>query len=220
MSRQSRSLYPNGVMPNGLKNGFTLVELLVAIAVLGLLLTTAFGALSVGSRSWERGVARAEATQNLRRSVDFLRRQFAHLTPISEVVGREQVIAFTGSPGGVRFVAPAPESLGDAGMVIVALEIEERNDDVAVWFGVAPLDPGQPTDLDKDGIYRRSLFTELAGASISYFGSQKIDEEPQWHADWQRDADRFPTLVRLVTSEIDGPNSPDLIFRIRSEELL
>ena len=46
--------------------GFTLVELLLALAIVGLLLTIAFGGLRVATAAWTRGEDRAEAHQHVR----------------------------------------------------------------------------------------------------------------------------------------------------------
>ena len=47
------------------KSGFTLLEVMVAMVVLTLIMTSAFGALRLGERSWEAGLARA--TESSRR---------------------------------------------------------------------------------------------------------------------------------------------------------
>ena len=46
--------------------GFTLLELLLALAIVGALLAIAFGGLRVAVTSWQRGEDRAEAHQHVR----------------------------------------------------------------------------------------------------------------------------------------------------------
>jgi len=77
--------------------GFTLVEMLIAITILGLLMTSAFGALRLGGKSWEQGIRYADNTEALRSSSDFLRRQFAQLQPLTWHDGEQTVIAFEGN---------------------------------------------------------------------------------------------------------------------------
>src|SRR5438105_13930015 len=46
--------------------GFTLVEVLIALAIVGMLLTIAFSGLRVAMAAWTRGEDRAEAHQHVR----------------------------------------------------------------------------------------------------------------------------------------------------------
>ena len=48
------------------QRGFTLVELLLALAIVGALLAIAFGGLRVAVGAWTRGEDRAEAHQHVR----------------------------------------------------------------------------------------------------------------------------------------------------------
>lgn len=198
-------------------SGFTLIELLVAVAILGLLFAVAFGSLSIGARSWERGIARADDNQDLRRSIDFLRRQFAQLTPLADNGGRERRIAFAGSADIARFVAPAPESVA-TGFVVVTLGIDRRGTDVSMWFAVAPLDPGAQSEFAGAIPWRRTLFAELADATISYFGAPFDDGVSNWHREWNTNATRFPAIVRIASVGADGTRRPELLFRIRAQE--
>ena len=198
-------------------SGFTLIELLIAFAVLGLLFAAAFGSLSVGARSWERGLTRADENQDLRRSVDFLRRQIAQLTPLTEREEREERIVFTGRRDVTQFVAPGPESVA-TGFVIVTVGIDRSSPDVSVWFSVAPLDPGNEASLSAATPWQRTLLAELADAKISYFGAQFDDETGAWHDEWAEDATQYPGMVRIASMTTDGTEQPELFFRIRARE--
>jgi len=182
-------------------------------------MTAAFGSLTLGSRSWERGISKADANQDLRTSIDFVKRQFAHLIPASRNVDGENRIVFTGEPDVARFVAPAPESLG-GGLVILTLAVEREAADVNVWFSISPYDPGETADQSIRESWQRSLFGELAQASISYFGAPTERDESAWHTSWQRDATQFPGVVRLAGITSDGAQQLELFFRIKAEELL
>lgn len=184
-------------------SGFTLVELLVAMAILGLLMTAAFGSLRLGSKSLTAGVARADEVHDFRSSADFLRRQFAHLTPLIRQTGRERRIAFAGSPDAVRFIAPAPDASNGAGLVAVTVAIDRETDDAAVWLGIAPFDPGSEEWFGGTET-RRVLFKENArDVEISYFGAPYEDDEPAWRREWRGDSLRFPEVVRL-SADPDG----------------
>jgi len=200
--------------------GFTLVELLVAIAILGLLMGAAFGALRLGSRSLEEGVRRADRTEEIRSSVDFLRRRFAELVPYSRTDGKRQEIAFVGGPDAVRFVSPAPDSLAGMGLLLVTLRIDEEQGVTGLRFDIALFDLARDDWLDPQSMRSTLLLRQLEDASIAYYGARKDDEQPGWHESWAPDAERYPTAVRVALSVPDGePVIPDLLFRIRAEAL-
>jgi len=172
--------------------GFTLVELLVAIAILGILMSVAFGSLRVGSKSMAAGVARADQTEEIRASGDFLRRRFAQLA-----------------------LTTAPAATMGSGLMIAKLVIERAEDGVEVWFGVAPYDPGNAERKEQIAVSKTRLISELATARISYFGVQEEKGEPRWHEDWRHDAFRYPVAIKLETISNDGlPVSNRYIFRI------
>lgn len=196
--------------------GYTLIELLVAIVVLGLLMTAAFGALGIGSRSLAAGIERADRNEDIRAAADFLRRQFAQLVPYRWHDGEDTRIAFAGDQRTLRFLAPGPEG-SDAGQLVVTLSVALHEDHREVWVGAAPLDPGSDDWFDREPATRTRLAAELADARIAYFGSTVAGETAAWHPEWQSDAEFFPAAVRLELEPADGaPARPGLIFRIPS----
>ena len=89
--------------------GFTLIEVIVAMVVLAMIMTTAFGALRLGDRSWEAGMQRAGESEQLRTTVTLLRRQLNQILPMVWSVDNERRIAFNGDRTRVQFIAPAPQ---------------------------------------------------------------------------------------------------------------
>ena len=57
------------------RNGFTLLELILAITIMGTVVLVAMGAFRIGQRSWEKGDAVAEQNQRLRIAVERIRQQ-------------------------------------------------------------------------------------------------------------------------------------------------
>lgn len=195
--------------------GFTLVELLVAITILGILMSVAFGSLRVGSKSLAAGVARADQTEEVRASGDFLRRRFAQLTPVMWQVGDEEEVALTGNLGEVEFVTAAPAATMGSGLMIAKLVIERDEDGAEIWFGVAPYDPGDSERNEQVAVLKTRLISGIASARLSYFGVQEEKGEPRWHEDWRHDAFRYPVAIKLETVSNDGlPEGNRYIFPI------
>ena len=183
-----------------LQAGFTLVEMLIAITILGLLMTSAFGALRLGGKSWEQGIRYADNTEALRSSSDFLRRQFAQLQPLTWHDGERTVIAFEGNTSSLRFVAPAPAALASAGLLLMNLSVNRSDETTTVSFGTQIVDPGSVTWFSAAPSRQDVILVDLESAVLEYFG--KIDDRgtPAWRSDWPHDATHYPLAVRLSTS--------------------
>jgi len=92
------------------ERGFTLVELLIGLAIVGALLAIAFGGLRVAIASWRQGEDRAEAHQHVRSVALTLGRSIAAAYPYraSRGLAPEPVVLFAGTEQRVEFVTQAP----------------------------------------------------------------------------------------------------------------
>ncbi len=199
--------------------GFTLIELLVAIMILTLLMTASFGAVRIASRSWEAGHTRADQTEQMRASSDFLRRQFGQLTTIKWEDGNDERITFTGNHDQVRFIAPAPQHSRGAGFLIYELTVEKDDDGQSLMLAFTPFDPG---DIDFGGADLATHLILAAGfedVTFDYFGAEMEDELASWKSSWRRDAEFYPSAIRIHTSDNDSPTAwPDLVLPLRQSE--
>lgn len=196
--------------------GFTLVELLVAVAVLSLLMTASLGSVHVASRSLEVSHARAERTQRLRSTAAFLKRQFSQLVPATVGRGAEERLLFTGEPHRVRFAAPGPQYGYGAGLMVYTLEGRRAGDVVSLVLGYSPLDPGG-AEPDRLRTGQEVMLTgSLDSLTFEYFGSPSPRDRPAWTRQWPADAENHPTMIRLLTGTTPGARGwPDLVYRIR-----
>ena len=199
--------------------GFTLIELLVAIMILTLLMTASFGAVRTASRSWEAGHSRANATEQMRASADFLRRQVAQMTLLTWADGDDERIAFSGDADQVRFIAPAPQHSRGAGYLIYQLTAEKDDDGHLLVLSFAPFDPGEADLGDRTLAGHLVLAAGFEDVSFDYFGTEMDDEQPSWKHNWRPDAEHYPSAIRVHTSEDDSPGAwPDLVLAIRRGE--
>jgi general secretion pathway protein J len=183
-----------------LERGFTLLELLVAITLLGVLMAALFGALRLGARVWETGEARLDASARIQVVQDFLRRQLGQTMPLIEVTNDPRAaggLLFVGEPDRLRFVSLLPEHLG-AGAWLMELGLSE------------PAQVGAPGDLvlrwrqldltgEADTVPQaeeRVLIEAVERLEIAYFGGSLTGQEPGWWQQW-RQQPSLPTLVRL-----------------------
>lgn len=90
--------------------GFTLLEVLIALSIVGLLLVIAFTGLRVGIVAWTRGEDRAEAHQHVRALAFTMARALGAAYPYRAAKGEapEVVVLFNGADQKLEFVTQAP----------------------------------------------------------------------------------------------------------------
>lgn len=195
--------------------GFTLVELLVAIAILGILITATAGSLSLGSHAWDAGIRRADHNENRRASFNYLRRQMLQIVPISWQESNHRSLAFEGDEHQFRFVAPAPAA-AELGMVTLSVQVSQpENGATELIIGVAPFDPGSVEWPGSEPVARSLLYGDLEGATINYYGVDDPDKAASWHTSWRSEFPFLPNLIRIETTSHHGVDTEHL-FRVGS----
>jgi general secretion pathway protein J len=145
------------------QDGFTLVELLLALAIVGALLAIAFGGLRVAITSWQRGEDRAEAHQHVRSVALTLARAVSAAYPYraSRSDGPDPVVLFAGTDKRVEFVsqtAPFPFATPIA-FTAVILAFDDGNEPGLV-VRQRPL-PNQEPFAKAEIVYRDPTVTTL-----------------------------------------------------------
>ncbi len=193
--------------------GFTLLELLVAITLLGLLMAALFGGLRLGARAWETTERRLADGARLQAVQDFLRQRLMQAYPVTvfDEADQERVI-FEGTAETLRFVTLMPEHLG-AGFYEFTLHLQETEDggDLAVTWRPFELEGEQAEDAPVEA---RVLLEDVAGLEISYFGRARPRDAPVWSKVWRSPAG-LPELVQIRVTFWPGDRRrwPDLIVR-------
>lgn len=190
------------------QTGFTLLELVVAITLMGLVLVVLYSGLRLGLNSWDRGEQRAEVTNRQRLVEEFLRRQLAQSMTVYRFNDKqEKTVVFAGQPGNIEFVAPMLAQLGQGGLYWLRMDV--ANGQLRLHF--RPYLPHDPNA----GEERESVLLEgVSALEWSYFGLEKENEvdPPRWRSDWNS-IERRPVLVRLNLA-VRGEPWPDLVVAL------
>ena len=201
-----------------LQTGFTLLELLISMALLGLILVLLFGGLRLAVRSWD-AVQQQVDSVNLVRSVEsLLRREFAIAYPYRWKIGPDQRMAFHGERNKIQFVAQLPLRVGDGGLYIVSLELQQDGRGKRMVWKHAPLNSLM---RDFSGLEQASEMllaaSELNGIEdiwLTYFGRENENAAPRWMDRWDS-ASRLPMLIRIQVRLASGAASPDFVVASR-----
>ena len=181
--------------------GFTLVELLVAMTLIGLIFVALFGGLRFGARTWEAGNARSEVSAQIEVTQSLIRRQLAQAIVLPGF--RRGDFSFDGEAERLSFTAPGPSQIGLGGIYLFELFTENSEQDqrlVLRWRLHRPeLDPESP--LEDEERKTRVLLDGLEALRIEYFGDPEDSEDPQWLESWNG----FDVLPELISVRLDLP---------------
>jgi general secretion pathway protein J len=204
--------------PRGVR-GFTLLELLIAITLLGLLAGLLFGGLSFGVRVWEKGDAELEKMAELQIAQGLIRRMISRALVSDFPEGQDEDAAiFEGTPNTVRFVGPAPAQSLPGGFYRLSIRADDESEKSRLVMSWRLLDPDEPgvgagtgEDEDENVVV---LVENIADVSLEFFGpdNEEGDGDPLWQDRWE-DMPSLPLLVRMNVTFPDGDRRiwPELV---------
>ena len=197
--------------------GFTLVELLLAVTLMGLLLALAYGGLRAASRASQSGQEVLAESSRLRVTHQFVRKQMNLMLPLSFVglTGEEEeLVRFDGDADRILFGGPMPGYLARGGPQVQQLAFVDGPDGLELQFSHAPLLGFEPEALlERDPVV---LFTDLQGGEFAFLLEDQEAESLEWVSLWE-DASLMPKAVRLdLQFPEDAPVSwPPLVASVR-----
>jgi prepilin-type N-terminal cleavage/methylation domain-containing protein len=173
--------------------GFTLLELIISFAILGVIFLIIGSGLRLGVRAWERGEEIVDETQRIRvlwERLSFeIRSAYPYMT--DEVVDKR--IAFEGKSDSLSFVTSAVEMDGKGGHKWVHYYVKD---------GVLMIKEKRLPDKEIDESKGKEIILEpkIKDIKFEYYEKKKENWEASWNS---KEKGRLPEIIKItITPEI------------------
>ena len=218
--------------------GFTLLEMIISLALIGLMMLLLFGALRFAGKAWDASETRLERDTSISMVWQYLSDRFRQARALNSHVESEggNVFFFKGNARAVEFVSPMPAHLGSGGLYIIRLQQGSRDGKKQLvlrrWLyhpevlsGKAGLPQWRP--LSGPAVFRGErekpqlrawysesvLVDEIRDLRFSYYGVEnKGDDFASWTDGWD-DHPFLPVLVRMQIKDEKGA-WPEMTFEL------
>ena len=186
----------NGARLSRRPRGFTLVELLLALTLMGMLMALSYGGLRAAIRAADRGQEVLEDSGRIRMAHQFVHNQLNQMTPLvfDESEDRTERHVFIGTADRIRFVAPMPGYLGFGGPQVQELAIVRGEEHLQLVLYHALLQGFEEALLyERDPI---PLLEEIDRAEFSFLGRDENGQLTGWTSQWDEPG-MLPASVAL-----------------------
>jgi general secretion pathway protein J len=209
--------------------GFTLIELVIAFALLGLIMLLLYSAFDVAAKSWDRAETRTEEASDLRLVQSFLRREISHAFPLRVGKLNDSKIAFDGDERVLHFVTALPGNVAGGGLSMVSLELADAQTGKESSHGlnqatkalilkhvVPDADAVDFSALD-EATDKSVLLNGVNELRFAYFGGDGDQTEPTWRDSW-KPGTRIPSLLRIELKLAGLAEPQEMLFALRLGE--
>lgn len=194
--------------------GFSLMEVLAALALLTIVLLGVYSGISTASRIVRSGDQAIERMDEIRSAQSFLRSELAQAlaVPFDETDDGDPIV-FSGTSRTLRYVAPMPGYLSKLGPQLQTVSLVDdgrQSYRLEVTLAMLPPDGGAPQPVGEPEVLLRGI----RKGSISYRGMDDQNRPGDWQESWD-DGRRTPSLVRIELDVGGNIVFPTLVAPIR-----
>lgn len=193
------------------QRGFTLLEMVIGMTLLGFILVLLYAGLRLGTRGWDAGEKSVESTARQVAVGEFLRRQLSQVYPLRwKTSDLREVVAFAGESDALYFAAPIAARLTAGGVHLLALDKEKIDGEPALrlrWHMTSPELKSFEFPSEKSQV---GLVKGVEEVRFAYYGADTRDVEPAWSDSWHSDT-QIPLLIRMRIKAADGTQWPEIL---------
>lgn len=200
----------------GMARGFTLVEVMITLTILGFILLMIFGVFRLGLSAWEKGESLKDDQQRARITSQLIARQVKSMVPykIKTRKAEGDYLAFEGKARSVKFVSALPLKISQSqGLVYVHYEFQRngREEGALLLYEQRVLNRDFMKDPAKEetGI---PLMERLQEVRFEYYREEDTqkNETGEWVEEWNaQELRELPRAMRITVVSKKGEKSEE-----------
>ncbi|MBK8816272.1 MAG: prepilin-type N-terminal cleavage/methylation domain-containing protein [Methylococcaceae bacterium] len=193
--------------------GFTLIEVLIAMTLLGIMVVLLFSSMKTCAESWQKGEDKIAEVNDAAVVYQFFQHHLTTALPLWDDFSEKdsRVFAFQGKHDEIQFVSSFPASAKKTGLQLFSLKLMKDDEGQSIQVSITPFFPSaEGEEWRKEEV---TLLNHVSSFSLSYFGSDDIQGEGYWQDVWQQESQ--PRLVKIKIERDDGSYWPDMLFDMK-----
>ncbi len=196
--------------------GFTLVEIIVALAVLSMIGIAVASTLSSTTRAVSRADLNAARNADQRVANDYLRRQIALAVPRSTRKRGRSQLWFEGETASVQWLAELPVHAAGGGLRALRLRLDDGNLELDYVLWTAQFEQFEEV-WEASGRRSITVLERVEDMRYAYLARrpQSGDAGARWLATWSN-REEMPVAVRIAIVKEDGERYAPIEVRLRA----
>jgi len=191
-------------------HGFTLIEVLIALSLFGIVVSLLMSGLRFATRAWDASEAVSQRTLKLQVVNRVFNSMLGRAFPVTIRDGDAQAYAFEGGPRRLRFAAFLPPYPASGGLYTVELSLRRGEQGEQLLMKRTPF-AAQPGF--RNGPEGEEILLLETGRALSFAYYEADGDRGAWRDYWRREG-QYPQLVKLAFGNAD-PYWPDIVAPIR-----
>jgi len=198
------------------RSGFTLIEVLIGMSLLGLMMLLLFASLRICVQNWNAGEKKIVQVSQRAIVQNFFQSKLQATLPLNADFFEEQQFSFQGNAQQLQFVASMPASVGKLGIQLFTLSLQpgENNQGSELKVNIRPFFPkSESEEWDDESVVILKQIQELR---FSYYGSDEVGDEAAWQDEWI-DKLALPKMVSVDIELTNGEVWPQVVTALTIE---
>ena len=195
------------------EQGFTLMEVLIAMTLLSIMVVLLFGSLRICAQSWEQGEKKINEVNVVAVVYQFFQSHLSTAEPLwNDFSPDEKSFSFQGKAQSLEFVSTFPASAGRSGKQLFSIQMAEEDQEKVIKVAITPFFPvAEGEEWEKEEVI---LLRGLSDFSLAYFGNDDDLGSSNWQDTWL-DKSALPQLVKIKITLENETFWPDMIIEMR-----
>lgn len=193
--------------------GFTLIEVLIAMTLLGIMVVLLFSSMKTCAESWQKGEAKIAQVNDTAVVYQFFQHHLTTALPLWDDFTEKdsRTFSFQGKHDEIQFVSSFPASAKKTGLQLFSLKLMKDGEGQFIQVSITPFFPSaEGEEWRKEEVI---LLNHVSSFSLSYFGSEDTQGEGFWQDVWQQESQ--PRLIKINIERDDGAYWPDMLFELK-----